>query len=98
MSDASLSTAYEATEFWVDDAPCGAFKIRCGELSLTLDGLLAQAGLDKWAYITACNPGSHRLSNEENASRMLELEVRVQSLPCMLYHGKGVPTIGEWPP
>jgi hypothetical protein len=94
----SLRTAYESTEFWVDDAPSGQFYLRCGERSPTLDRLLTDAGLNDWIYITACNPGSRRLSDDENASRMQQLEAQLQALPCVIYHGRGVGTVGDWPP
>jgi Protein of unknown function (DUF3293) len=94
----SLPGAYEATDFWVDDAPAGPFSIRCGERSPTLDRLLSDAGLEDWAYITACNPGSRPLTDEENASHMRKLETQLQALGCTIYHGRGVGKGGDWPP
>ena len=94
----SLRGAYESTDYCVDDAPGGAFKIRCGERSPQVDHLLADAGLDDWVYITACNPGSHQLSDAENGRRMIALEARLQALPCVAYRGRGVGTAGDWPP
>lgn len=94
----SLRGVYEATDFWVDDAPDGAFKIRCGELSPAVDRLLTESGLNDWTYITACNPRSQQLSDEENQRRMHDLEGRLNALPCSLYHGRGVGTFGAWPP
>jgi ADP-ribosylglycohydrolase len=94
----SLCRAYEATDFCVDDAPGGAIKIRSGDRSPPLDRLLANADCDEWIYITACNPGSRSLSDEENARRMRELESSLNGLPCVVYHGRGVGTVGDWPP
>jgi hypothetical protein len=98
VGDESLEPVYKATEFWVEDAPGGPFHLRCGEQSLALDWLLEEHGLDAWAYITACNPGSQRLTDEENARRMEVLEVRLRQLPCVIFHGRGVGTRGDWAP
>ena len=98
MSDDPLRIAYEATEFWVDDAPCGPFYLRCGVQSPKLDRLLAHAGLNEWVYITACNPDSRPLSDKENETRMQKLEARLHAQSCLFYHGRGVPTVGDWPP
>jgi hypothetical protein len=96
--DDSLLTAYETTDYWVDDAPCDPFCLRCGQQCPTLDRLLADAGLNGWIYITACNPASCQFSNDENVSRMQKLEAQLRALPCVIYHGRGVGTIGGWPP
>jgi hypothetical protein len=94
----ALRRLYESTEYWVDDAPDGAFSIRCFEKNAALDRLLAVAGRDDWIYITACNPGSRQLPDEENARRMAELEMRLRLLPCVLYRGRGVGALETWPP
>jgi hypothetical protein len=98
VTDQSLRTAYEATEYWVDDAPGGRFHVRIRERSPALDRLLVDTGLDEWVYIMACNPRSRRLSNEDNARRMNELERQLRLLPCVIYRGRGVGTDGNWPP
>jgi hypothetical protein len=98
MNHLSLCGSYEATDYWVDDAPGGPFKIRCGEPSSAVDRLLIELGLDRWVYITACNPWSRRLPDEQNQGRMHELETRLNELPCTVYHGRGVGTAGNWPP
>jgi hypothetical protein len=98
VSDQSLRAAYESTEYRVDDAARGPFPVRIGERSLALERLLVDSGFDDWVYITACNPGSRRMSDEENVSRMQELELRLRLLPGVIYHGQGVGTVGDWPP
>ncbi|HEY2250326.1 MAG TPA: DUF3293 domain-containing protein [Planctomycetaceae bacterium] len=94
----SLLAAYKATNYCVDDATSGPFHFRIGECCPALDRLLSETGFNDWVYITACNPGSRRLSDAENARRMDELEARLHALPCVIYHGRGVGTIGDWPP
>jgi hypothetical protein len=98
VSKESLRHAYEATDFRVEDAPDGPFSLRVGEPSSTIDRLLTATGVNHWTYITACNPGSQLLSDAENARRMQELGGRVRELGFTTYHGKGVGTIGNWPP
>jgi hypothetical protein len=98
VTDRPLSDAYQSTDFWVEDAPAGRFSFRCGERSERLDRLLVGHGLRDWAFITACNPGSQRLPDEENARRTRTLEVQLRGLPCVIYHGRGVGTVGDWPP
>ena len=94
----SLRASYEATEFWVDDSPCGPFYIRCGEQSPMLDRLLADSGMNDWIYITACNPASCQFLSDENVRLMQLLETKLRALPCVIYHGRGVGTVGDWPP
>ncbi|HLJ12219.1 MAG TPA: DUF3293 domain-containing protein [Planctomycetaceae bacterium] len=93
----SFRDIYEATDYWVDDAPGGPFRICCGEQSPELDRALSEAGAHDWVYITACNPLSQALSDQENASRMLDLEARLRAMSCVVFHGRGVGRIGNWP-
>jgi hypothetical protein len=51
-----------------------------------------------WAYVTACNPSSVRLPDEDNAARQRELERVVASLGVAFYAGEGVADDGGWPP
>jgi hypothetical protein len=97
MEDRELAAAYEATNFWVEDAPDGHFCLRCGERSPDLDRLLAAHQLSEWAYVTACNPGSEPLSDGENARRTHELGEWLRGLRLVIFHGKGVGTRGDWP-
>ena len=60
---AELAEAYARTLYRVD-FPFGSFTIRIGEVG---------PGAHPWAFLTACNPGSVRLSNEENARRTAAL-------------------------
>jgi len=91
-----LRTAYEATDYVVDDGPRGRFLIRCGSRSADVDALLDAAGADAWAYVTACNPGSVPLSATENAARMASLAAVVRDRG--LVHVAGAGTGGDWPP
>jgi ADP-ribosylglycohydrolase len=89
---------YETTDFWVEDAPGTPFSFRWGSLSPQLDHLLAEAGVDEWVYVTACNPGSDQWSDAQNAVRMRDLEATLRQFPCVVYHGRGIGADCQWPP
>ncbi|HJZ58178.1 MAG TPA: DUF3293 domain-containing protein [Gemmataceae bacterium] len=91
MPDPSLEAAYLTTDYRVEDAPGGPFVIRIGEVSRELAGL-------EWAFVTACNPGSGRLPDAENAHRMAQLEAAMREGGWRYYHGAGVGRGGQWPP
>lgn len=94
MTEQPFQAAYEKTAYWVEDR----FALRCGERSAALDDLLAGAGHDHWAFVTACNPLSIRLDDTANAARMAALEARVRAIGHRSLHGRGVGDDGDWPP
>jgi hypothetical protein len=93
-----LEAAYRNTDYWVDDAPDEPFAIRIGESCLELAVLLTAAGEFEWAFVTACNPGSVRLSEHKNRECMKNLEGVVRSRGWLYYHGHGAGRDGDWPP
>lgn len=50
----------------------------------------------KAAFITAYNPGSMELSNEENKERNQRLEEKIQALHLDYIHGEGKCDDDEW--
>lgn len=98
MPDPSLEAAYRSTDYRVEDAPGGPFAIRVGQACPELDRLLAEMGEADWAYVTACNPGSVRLADDENARRTAELEALVRAGGWRFFRGHGVGRDGGWPP
>jgi hypothetical protein len=93
-----LRAAYEATAYEVHDSPVGPFTIRCGAVSAEVDTLLAAAGLETWAFITAWNPGSVRLDGAENHRRHAELRDWLAARGLHWFAAVGVPATGDWPP
>jgi hypothetical protein len=55
-------------------------------------------GCATYAYITAFNPGSIRLSDEENHARLSELNNIVRQLAHPSFPGEGIGDDGVWPP
>ena len=93
----TLLEAYRKTAFNAD-TPKGRLSLRVGQRCLELDDLLTDHGVSTWAYVTAVNPGSMRLPDEENAARQRELDGVVASLGITSYSGEGVADDGRWPP
>ena len=53
---------------------------------------------NRWAFITACNPRSRKVSDRENADRMAELESVLSERGHKYYDGAGVPARDAWEP
>lgn len=89
--DEGLISAYLRTRYVVW-AP--RFTIRIGERHPGLDAWL---GGKSWAFITAWNPGSQPLPEEENRRRQSELEDVLREGMWKYYPGAGVPEEEGWP-
>src|SRR5437870_213728 len=88
MRSQRLETAYRETSF-IAYTPEHTIRIRVGERSPVLDSLLSKSGIQRWAYITACNPGSVRLAASENFARQEELCREIQARGFTMYFGEG---------
>lgn len=93
----SLLDAYRKTTFYAD-TPSARLALRVGRWCGEIDALLKDHGVSTWAYVTASNPGSRRLSDEDNAARQRELEGEVARLGLSAYPGEGVADDRRWPP
>jgi hypothetical protein len=96
MPDPKLEAAYRDTEYRVDDGPFGPFVIRVGETCVDLEQLLFDEVEFDWAYLTACNPGSVRLTGEANFHRTMELRDALRARWPRHYSGVGVGHDGTW--
>jgi Protein of unknown function (DUF3293)/Methyltransferase domain len=90
-----LVELYEATRYEAH-LPQGTVVLRHGEAAPSLDSIL-ESEAPEWAFITAWNPGSRRLSRPENERRQAAL-LRGLSGRYRLFPGKGVGDDGTWPP
>lgn len=73
-------------------------EIRIGKPCPDLDALLARRGLERWAVITACNPGDQRLSAAENRRRTRALAAALTREGYVFFRGAGGSDTGDWPP
>ena len=92
--DADLIKAYEITNFHVKTVP--AFTLNIGKVSEELKALLNQNDVSNAAFITAWNPYSKSLSDEENQARNAQLknELNIRSLEFI--DGFGQDPAGQW--
>jgi hypothetical protein len=97
MTDDALLAAYRRTRFCAD-TELGRVVIRVGEACPALDALLRARACGKWAFITAFNPGSVRMSEAWNSARQRELEEAVRQRGHPMFPGEGVGDDGTWPP
>jgi hypothetical protein len=92
----SLFAAYRNTAFEAD-TPKGPLSLRVGRRCAALEALLTDHRVSTWAFVTAYNPGSMRLSDEDNAARHRELEAVVPTLGLTFSPGEGVADDRQWP-
>lgn len=95
MYTQELEVAYRNTSYRVDH-PDGGFGIRVGEQSDRLDALLATHGMNNWAYVTASNPRSEKLTNGINRLRNAALMAQVTQQGFVIYPGRGESDADDW--
>jgi len=92
--DEALIDAYGRTAF-VADMPRGRLTLRVGARSPELDDLLLKAAALSWAFVTAWNPGSVRVSDLENRRRSGELAYRYRRVRPRWREDFVLPEVGE---
>ena len=90
-----LIQAYRETAYRVD-AP-EAFVLSIDERSEPLEQLYRTHSVSSCAFITAWNPYSESLSEEENSNRQTKLANDVRTLEFELIEGEGKHPNGLWP-
>ncbi|MCE9633285.1 MAG: DUF3293 domain-containing protein [Methylophilales bacterium] len=93
---AELEAAYHATTYLIRPTS-GKLPLRIGEHSPELEKLLAKSNCEQWAFISAANPESKRLSEAANAKRHRQLLALLSELKLPYYTGDGVPDVPNWP-
>ena len=92
------ATAYEALGLGT------SLDLRIGHAHPDLDAMLEATSRHSWAFLTAWNPGSRVLSQEENEERQGELNAVLEATlgeggePPLLLPGRGRGLVGDWPP
>ena len=97
LPDAALWDAYRRTTY-VARTGDSEIRIQPDHTIPGLDVLLRQRRADQWAYITACNPESRLLSEEENVRRQQRLVQAVQDRGLTFFEGESVLDAAAWPP
>ncbi len=91
-----LEAAYRATTYRVY-LPDGRCDLRPGVASETLSCWLEAAGATCFAVLTACNPASLPLDENENASRQAQLECELLDSGYEIHAGENVADDPAWP-
>jgi hypothetical protein len=97
MMTPELAEAYRQTSYLVETDPPVCFRI--GQYNPALDALLKKHGAQTkpWAFVTAHNPKSKKLSDEENKKRERDLRDRLTANGYRFLEGKGVGDDDLWP-
>ncbi len=88
---------YLRTTYWAFTAT-DALAIRPDRAHPQLDALLAQHGAQRWAYLTAHNPGADAATPRDNDAAQRQLAARLDAHGRTTYPGFGVGDDGIWPP
>lgn len=92
---AGLIEAYAQTEFRVHAQP--AFTLYIGQHCALLQQAMAQARVNTCLFITACNPYSQSLNDDDNAQRTKQLETDLNRRGLSYLTGVGQHASNEWP-
>jgi len=90
-----LQAAYRATRYTARRSGLELALVVDGK-SPDLDRWLDEFGCREWAYLTACNPGSMVLADEENVRRQAELVAQLGRRGFVMWHGAGEPLAAGW--
>ncbi len=95
MIDSNTIEAYRGTEYRV--SVDGGLVLRIGEASPPLVALHGHYGATSSAFVTACNPFSAALSDEENRTRQAGLEQDLRTRGLRFLPGIGQHPSNGWP-
>lgn len=85
--DPELLQHYRETDYIISDDPPLLMKV--GEQNDGLRVLLASFGVESGAFVTACNPRSRSLKDEENSDRQMDLLSAIEELRLNYLVGVG---------
>ena len=92
LHQAYLATTYRA------ETELGPVRVRIGQLASKLDRILELNEAREWLFITAWNPASKSLPDDENERRHRCLLSQIERLGLASYPGWGVPDEPNWAP
>ncbi|MGL1901403.1 MAG: DUF3293 domain-containing protein [Fibrobacterales bacterium] len=73
------------------------YHIRVNQVPVKLQLLMEDMGWSEALFISADNPGSERLSDQENQSRYEQLKKKLTLMGCEMWYAEGRPLSGDWP-
>jgi hypothetical protein len=88
MNRDELTKVYLQTNYVVKTAN-SEIVVRVGVINEKLDGLLKKQKAENWAFVTAYNPFSKQLADEENQKRQKELINLLNTENFHFLHGRG---------
>jgi hypothetical protein len=94
--DPALRAAYEATSY-ILALPDGPVTLRVGVPAPALDAWLTAHGHDVWAWLTAFNPQSRRLADDDNARRLDALKSALRAAGWSWLEGRALADDARWP-
>lgn len=94
MSKEELLQAYSETDYIIPDL---GIIVKIGQENKELDALQEKYASCSWAFITAENPKSKSLSDDENQQRTNQLKVLIEKLGKPYFEGYGQGKSG-WKP
>jgi hypothetical protein len=89
---------YEHTKYCFQPESGSRICFMIGSIDKKRDAVLDRAGASRWAFITAWNPASRQLSDEENSSRQSELATELHADGYQTLSGMGIGEDSAWPP
>lgn len=92
LQAAYLNTTYRVL---VDNEP---IDVRIGVANAALDRLLEACGAQNWVFVSAHNPRSRRLPDEDNARRGARLKALLDGQDCEYFEAIALPDDPGWPP
>jgi hypothetical protein len=92
---AELLAAYRDADYVVEH-PAGAFTLRIGQASASLQALMDDARASTAAFVTAHNPRSEPASDAGNASAQAALETDLRARELRWLPGEGRDRSGHW--
>lgn len=90
-----LISAYVETKYKVSANP--AFELIIDVANQSLIDLYNNQGVSCAAFVTACNPFSAKLGEDENIKRQKSLEMEIRQRGLTLIPGIGQHPSGKWP-
>lgn len=97
LMKSELEVAYRATTYRVF-LPQGAVGLRIGLADASFVRWVREEGIASWAILTASNPESRCLPEDENAERQAALEIALLERGFEPYVGENIAADEAWPP